>query len=67
MWKEIDVKQADALWEMGVPLQFKAEGVFDWVDYPVVGEWSPSQDAQAALSSRGEGKIKSMHHRVRVE
>ena len=67
MWKEIDVKQADSLWELGVPIQFKASGVFDWTDFPFHGDWSPSQDMESALSQRWEGKITSMHHRVWVE
>lgn len=67
MWKEIDTKQADALWKLDVPLQFKAEGLFDWTAFPVGGEWSPSKDAESALSATWQQGIKSMHHRVWVE
>jgi len=67
VYKEITVEQADSLWEAGVVIQFKAEGVFDWVDFPYCGQWSPSRDAASAMTSFWQGKIRSMRHRVRVE
>lgn len=67
VYKEITVEQADSLWEAGVVIQFKAEGAFDWTDFPYYGEWSPSRDAASARTSFWQGKTRSRHHRVRVE